>query len=174
MKKRILGIKIKNIIIFLIVMIIIITASVNINQVILNKSPIPQNISGKWSGQSAVSSQFSKSNQSAANGQEMVNIEITINADKNVTGKIGDAEFAGCTIKLNRTWFERLINVKTDYIITGSMKNGIVSADTAETRQISIPFSISNKELKGSVFEIEKWKYPNPLLSRLILTRNGE
>ncbi len=174
MKKRILGIKIKNIIIFLIVMIIIITVSVNINQIVLNKSPIPQNISGKWSGQSAVSSQFSKSVQTAANAQETVNIEITINADKNVSGKIGDAELAGCTIKLNRTWFERLINVKTDYIITGSMKNGIVSADTAELRQISIPFSISNKELKGSVFEIEKWKYPDPLLSKLILTCNGE
>lgn len=170
MKRRILGIKIKNIIIFLIVMIIIIILSVNINQVILNKSPIPQNISGKWSGQSAVSSQFSKSGQSDSNAQEMVNIEITINADKNVTGKIGDAELVGCTIAQNRTWFEKLIKVKTDYIITGSMKNGIVSADKVEIRQISIPFNISNGELKGSVFEIEKLKYPNPLISRLIMT----
>ncbi|MDD2620797.1 MAG: hypothetical protein PHC92_09045 [Syntrophomonadaceae bacterium] len=170
MKKNIFGIPLKTIIIFLIILLIIIAASVAYNRSVMNNWNPPESLVGKWTGQSEVFALFKKGISPSKYPEDWIIIEIMIGADRNVTGKIGDAELVNCTIKQNRTWFERLVRIKTDYIITGSLKNGMVQEDTTARRDISIPLNLSDGDLKGSIFEVKGWKYPDPLFPRLLLT----
>lgn len=170
MKKNILGIQVKTIIIFLVIMLIIIAVSVTYNRNILSNWNPPDSLVGKWEGQSEVSASFKKGQSPSEYPEDWINIEIIIGADRSVTGTIENAELVNCTVRQNRTWFERLIRIKTDYIISGNLTNGIVREDTKAKREISIPFNLSDGELKGSIFEVERWKYPDPLFPRLLLT----
>jgi hypothetical protein len=168
-KKRILGIPLRGIIMFPIILLILIIASVAYNRSVMNAWTPPEALSGTWTGQSEVCASFKKVGSPSESAEDWIQIELVIGADKNVTGTIGDADLAGCVVKRNRTWFERLIGIKTDYVVTGSLENGIVREDTAAVRDISIPFDVSEGKIKGSVFEVERWKYPDPLFPRLTL-----
>lgn len=170
MKKRIFGIQLKSIIIFLIIMLIIINISVAYNRKVMDDWNPPVSLTGKWAGQSEVFARFKKGQFPSRDPEDWIDIEIIIGADRSVSGRVGQAELVNCTVKQNRTWFERRINIKTDYIIIGNLKNGIIQEDTATGRDISIPFNLSDKEIKGTIFEVESWKYPDPLFPRLVLT----
>jgi hypothetical protein len=169
MNKKILGIRLKAIIIFLIIMLILIPVSVACNRSAMKNFTPSQSLIGKWTGECEISAPFKKGQSPSPYEEDWINIEIIIKEDGSVTGLIGDAQLTGCTVQQNRTRFEKLINIKTDYIITGSLKNGITKQDTAIERNITIPFNISDAELKGSIFEVESWKYPDPLFPRLLL-----
>lgn len=170
MKKLILKNKFKSAFVLLLFLFLLISLSVAYNRSLINNWNPPESLVGEWSGQSEVFAPFKKGQPPSVDPEDWINIQIAIEADGKVTGKIGDAEFVNCTVKQNRTWFERLIGIKTDYIIgEGYLDNGIVPDDTAIKRDISIPFNISDGTLKGSVFEVEKWKYPDPLFPRLLL-----
>lgn len=170
MKKKI-GFRFKAVIIFLIVIIIIIVSSVAYNRSVMNHWNPEESLIGEWTGQCEVSAAFKKGQSPSEYPEDWIHIEMMIEANGNVTGKVGDAELVDCTVKLNRTWFERLIRVQTDYIITGILQNGIVQEDTEVRRDINIPFNLSDGELKGSLFKVEGWKYPDPLFPRLILKK---
>ncbi len=170
MNKKILGIQLKTIIIFFIIMLILIPVSVTCNRSVMSNFTPSQSLIGKWTGECEISAPFKKGQSPSPYEEDWINIEIIIEEDGSVTGIIGDAQLIGCTVQQNRTRFEKLINIKADYIITGSLKNGITEKDTVIERNINMPFNISDKELKGSIFEVEGWKYPYPLFPRLLLT----
>ena len=170
MKKFILRNKFKAAFVFLISLLLLISLSVAYNRNLMNNWNPPKSLVGEWSGQSEVFAPFKQGQSPSMDSEDWINIQIVIESDGKVTGKIGDAELVSCTVKQNRTWFEKIIGIKTDYIIgEGYLENGIVPDDTVTKREISIPFDLSEGELKGSVFEVEKWKYPDPLFPRLLL-----
>jgi|GEM_PF-1350144 len=170
MEKKLFGIKLKTILVFLIILLSITSVSVAYNRSVMKHWQPPEALLGRWAGQSEISSQFRKGQSPGEDPADWVRIEITVTADGRVIGMVGNAELVDCTVRLNRTSFERFIGIKTDYIITGSLNNSIVPADTAVKRSISIPYNLSDEGLKGSIFEVESWQYPDPLFPRLLLT----
>jgi len=166
MKKRIFGIQLIVIIVFFAVMLAAIAVSVGYNRSVLDNWSPPEFLAGKWEGQSFL-------HASSTNPDDYVTIAIVIETDGKVTGKIDDAVLENCIVKQNRTWFEKLIGIKNDYMITGSLTKGTVKDDSAAVREIGIPFNLLEGELKGSIFKIEPWKYPDPLYPRILLTRTS-
>ena len=70
-----------------------------------------------------------------------------------------------CTARHNRGWFGKLLNIKTDYIIKGGYLEGaLTSKDSTNIKKFTMPFNIVNGEIKGTVMQIFKWKYPRPLV----------
>lgn len=176
MKKNILGIKPILIFVFLIVLALaLVFISVGWNRRALDNWNAPEALQEKWTGQSEVFAPFKKGISPSEFPEDWINIEIVIHADGTVSGMIGQAELVNCVVKQNRNWFERLIGIKTDTIIQGGyLKGPITHEDTVLEREISIPFNWTGDEINGSIFEIEAWKYPDPLFPRLTLNRAEE
>lgn len=159
-------IKIKYVLFCILIMLVFITISIIHNQNVMSQWIPSEDIIGIWSGKSEVNIS-SKINSSK---KDEIDITITVQKDGTIIGTIGDAELIGCHIALNRTDFERLINVKTDFIITGGyLKGKCNSKDLLDYRDISMPFNITNGTLKGSIFHVEGWKYPYPLFTHIKL-----
>ncbi len=161
--KKLFGVNIKHIMIGLIGILVLIYVGVTINQRIMDKWQPDDSIVGVWSGQGETR-KFG----------ELENIDVTINIDEKgvVTGTIGDAFIEECTIDLNRNDFERLLRIKSDYIIhEGYIKGKITSNDELTDRNISIPFSIEEGVLGGTIFTVKSLTYPDPLILHLELTK---
>jgi len=168
-KKSVFGIKPAGVIISIILLLLLVFIATTFNRSMLDNWSPPQSMAGKWTGQPEVFGPFKKGISPSEHTEDWVYIEMIIATDGSVTGKVGQAELADCMVKQNRNDFERLLEIKTDYIIRGTLKNGIVRDDTVEKRDISIPYNIIDGEMRGSIFEIEPWKYPDPLFPRLTL-----
>jgi hypothetical protein len=159
-------------IILLVIIFAVLSISVANNRRLLDDWNPPDSLVGKWSGLSEVFAPFKIGESPSEHPEDWIKIVIMIDDSAKVTGKIGQAEFAGCSVRQNRNWFEKFIGIKNDYVIRDCyIQNGIVQADTTKKRDISIPFNVIGNEIKGSVFEIEDWKYPDPLFPRMALTR---
>jgi len=161
--KKIFGVNIKHIMIGFICTIVLIYVGVTINQHNMAKWQPDGNIVGTWSGHGETR-KFG----------ELEHIAVTINIDEKgiVTGTIGDAFIEDCTIDLNRNDFERLLKIKADYIIhEGYISGKITSSDELTYRNISIPFSIKEDVLDGTIFTVEGLTYPDPLLLHLELMK---
>ena len=161
--KKLFGVNIKHIIIGLICILVLIYVGVTINKRLMDKWQPDGSIVGTWSG-------FGETRKFG----KLENIEVTINIDEkgNVTGTIGDAFIEECTIDLNRNDFERLLRIKSDYIIHGGYINGkITFNDELIYRDISIPFDIKEGVLGGTIFTVEGLTYPDPLILHLELIK---
>ncbi len=161
--KKLFGVNIKHIIIGLICILVLIYVGVTINQRLMDKWQPGGSIVGIWSGLGETR-EFG----------ELEHIEVTISIDEKgiVTGTIGDAFIEECTIDLNRNDFERLLRIKTDYIIHEGYINGkITSNDELTYRNISIPFNIEEDVLGGTIFTVEGLTYPDPLILHLELMK---
>ncbi len=134
MNKRILGIKIKMIIGFIIIMLVIITVSVFYNRSVMDKWSPTDSLTGEFSGESEVYAWFRKGQSPSEYPEDWIDVKIIIDSDGRVTGTVGDARLSNGTIKQNRTWFERLVNIKTDYIIAGFWK-AVLSLETKRKKK---------------------------------------
>lgn len=133
----------------------------------------PESLTGKWTGQSEVFASFKKGESPSEDAEDWIDIKVVVGAGGLVNGRVGEAELVDCTLKQNRNDFERMIGIKTDYVIACGLEKGIVQSDVAERRDISMPFNLIDGEFRGSLFEVESWKYPDPLFPRLSLTKEG-
>ncbi len=126
---------------------------------------------GTWQGKGRVFQSHFTRNSADSCKTDSVNIFITIYKDNRVSGNIGEAEFVDCIVKRNRSWLGRLLNFKTDYIITGgTIRGNIVPVDTVLQKKITIPFNIVDNNIKGTLMQTYKWKYPDPLI-RVIVSK---
>jgi len=172
MNRKVFGIKLKAIMIVFVILVVLIALFAVINRSLLDKWRPQETLVGKWTGQAEIFSEFKKGESPSTFPEDWINIEITINEDGSVTGMVGDAKMENCSIKLNRNQFEKALGIKTDYIINGGdLVNGINEEDQSARRNISIPFDIKDGKISGSLFEVEKWKYPDPLFPRLTLIK---
>lgn len=164
MSKRILGIRIKNIFIGILLIIALIVSAVQINSNRLAKWKPTEEMVGTWVGNTEIIADFKKDESPSSNPEDWFLLTIIIHPDGRVTGTMGDAVLEDCKINLNRNDFERAINVKTDYIISEGYLNGSICVDdSVDIREISFPFNIKENEIVGSIFHIEGMKYPEPL-----------
>lgn len=165
MNRKLFGIRIQYILLGVIAMIMFIVIGVLYNQNTMSKWQPNEKIIGTWIGNAKINAGFKII-------QDRIDIQITVYEDGTVTGTIGNAKLLGCKMSLNRNNFERFINVKTDYIISGGYLEGkIVPKDTLDYRDISMPFNIEAGTIKGSIFHVEKWKYPDPLFTHIEIKR---
>lgn len=78
-------------------------------------------------------------------------VAVDIRADGSVTGKIGDATLTNGSLKRNRGWLGRKLNVKTDYIITGSLSGPIVAAESITRSSVKVPVNFRGGTFVGGV-----------------------
>jgi hypothetical protein len=98
-------------------------------------------------------------------------VVITFTADGSVEGKVGEAVFQNSSVRRNRGWIERKLNLKTDFIVSGGTLQGRVTPrDEGTNSGFTIPFNIVDGKLKGTIMLIGKF----PLTGPLVLTRQQE
>jgi hypothetical protein len=114
-------------------------------------APLP---TGTWGGWHPVSVRLPTGATSFEFQKDTVEILMTVHPDRSVTGHIGKAKFSGCRVASNRGWFERLLDLNTDYVVLGDLSGAIYPRDRQIGREISIPFSLERDSLMGSVFQV--------------------
>lgn len=102
-------------------------------------------------------------------------LTIKILNDGKVSGSIGDASLKNCRVERNRGSIARALNFETDYIIQGKLSGAVDESDTGAPaeRDITLPFSVENGHFTGTLFVIESWAYPAPLLPRIRIARKS-
>ena len=78
-------------------------------------------------------------------------LALEIKGDGTVTGKVGDATLTKGRFRRNRGWLGRKLNIKTDYIITGSLEGPIVAAEGIVRSGVKIPVNNSAGKLVGGI-----------------------
>jgi hypothetical protein len=100
-------------------------------------------LTGEWSGQAIIIVNWCHQRQLA--------LAITVAADGTVTGRVGDAQLLEGRLRLNRGALGRMLNIKTDYRITGKLKGPIVAAEGIARDSVSIPFNLAAGAIRGGV-----------------------
>jgi hypothetical protein len=104
-----------------------------------------------------------------------VALDLIIHDDGTVTGTVGDAELVDCVLKQNRGELGRRLNMATDYIIMdGYLAGSIVAEDEVPEKAFTIPFNIVDGQMRGSLFWVKEWKYPLPLMPRIVLVKDRD
>lgn len=118
------------------------------------KWQIPNSVVGKWSGYQKVSVRNKKDHHFVfINAPELVQLSLEIGENGKVTGFLGNAVFTDCEISKNRGWMGRFLNIKTDYIITGTLNGAIFPEDPILLKKISMPFNSNDNHFSGSLFQ---------------------
>ncbi len=115
---------------------------------------VPETMTGKWSGKEIVTVRMKVDGKFVfISSKDSMDINLLIQKDNGVTGNIGNAILTDGIVSKNRGEVGRKIGIKTDYIITGNLKNTIFEEDTIELKPISMPFNIVNNCFEGSIFQ---------------------
>jgi hypothetical protein len=77
---------------------------------------------------------------------------LSIGPDGSVTGVIGNAEVISGRLERNRSWFGRLMNWRTDYVIRGTLSRVVESYGGTAGDRFSAPLNPRGSELDGSLF----------------------
>jgi len=91
---------------------------------------------------------------------------LTIGPDGSVAGVIGGAELISGRLVPNRSWFGRLMNWRTDYVIRGTLSRVVESYGGTAGDHFSAPVNFAAQELAGSLF-LSHPGAPKPLGLRL-------
>lgn len=134
-----------------------------------NEWNIPDSLPGIYTGKERALIRYDKNGQYIYRDEDVM-VSLMIDSMGRVTGMVGEAAFAGCTVSQNRGWIERQLNIKTDFLINGILKGSTFKDDTIVKKDISIPFDIENGELKGSMFLISNGQ-DFPIISILKLQK---
>jgi hypothetical protein len=97
-----------------------------------------------------------------------VAVDLRVDVDGSVHGAIGNAAVIEGRITFNRSWFGRLMNWRTDYLIRGRLSGALESGGAAGHR-FAAPLNLRTSKLTGSMF-LSNPRRPMPL--RLELTRH--
>jgi hypothetical protein len=101
----------------------------------------------------------------AGTAADSVRISITIHKDGTVSGAVGGATLNGCRAASNRGRISRALNIRSEYIVhNGTLEGAVFPVDTETRRTFTIPFTIRDGVLKGSVMVTKPWRYPKPLV----------
>lgn len=98
---------------------------------------------GHWKGDAEIFSNWTTARTLA--------VDIRISADDRVTGTIGDARLVDGKLVSNRSGFERVIGVKTDYRIVAALDGKLIAAESIERSSVSLPFNARDSALLGSI-----------------------
>ncbi len=145
--------------------IILIVVFLNLANNLSAGGELPDSILGNWTGKGNLHLPLAKKIPLSDVPEDNPQIDINISKDGTVTGHVGNAILRNCIITKNRGWFGRLLNIKTDFIIKeGYLEGKICPGDTVNQKQFTLPFNIHRGQLVGTIMQIHKWKYPDPLV----------
>jgi hypothetical protein len=131
----------------------------------------PLELIGTWTGCVEVFGPFKAEPYPSQHPDDIQKVVITFTADGSVEGKVGEAVFQNSSVRRNRGWIERKLNLKTDFIVSGGTLQGRVTPrDEGTNSGFTIPFNIVDGKLKGTIMLIGKF----PLTGPLVLTRQQE
>lgn len=163
--KKIVGIQVKHLLVVFFATIVLVFMGVSVNRQILERWTPEQTIVGTWTGVGETR---------GFGDLEEIEVRLVISESGSVSGSVGDAQIEDCDIKLNRNAFERFLRVKTDYIINdGYLQGQISDRDELSDRDISMPFNITDNVMDGTLFHVEGWSYPDPLLLHLNIEKDS-
>jgi hypothetical protein len=113
---------------------------------------VPKSLVGDWSGKQIVSVRYDINHKYVfVKAPDSINLALTIKENSDISGRLGTASFEYCTVKKNRGWLLRKLNMNTDYIITGKLSGAIFPSDTIASKAISFPFNMTNYSIDGSI-----------------------
>jgi hypothetical protein len=81
-----------------------------------------------------------------------IRAEFTIAADGSVTGTVDDVVLTTGQFMRNRSWFGRLMNWRTDYLLEGTLSRVVESYGGTAGDRISAPLNPRGRELHGALF----------------------
>lgn len=131
---------------------------------LLLAAPLPGELHGLWQGLvRGVGSHY----------HDTVLVSITFLEGGNVIGYIGNAEIHSCYSYRNRGTVGRFLNLKTDYIVKdGTVLGFIFPEDEPLDQAFTFPFNIlENGQIRGEFMLLQAWKYREPLLGPVYLTK---
>jgi hypothetical protein len=89
--------------------------------------------------------------------QKALPVRLAIAPSGDVTGQVGDAQLAAGRLKTNRGAIGRMLNIKTDYIVTGRLEGPIIAAEGVTRPGVKMPLNWTGSEFRGGV-NTEGWK----------------
>lgn len=109
---------------------------------------------GTWSGRQFVTVRYTTGFMKFrfVESRDSIPVEIHIDKDAGVSGRIGNAKLSDCRVIKNRGSIGRKLNLATDFAIRGKLEGFIFDGDTIVNKEIAIPFELSTGILSGSVF----------------------
>ena len=138
----------------------------------LFNSSIPDSVTGNWENNLNVKVRYKPDgNYIFVPSDEPVTINLKINSDGKVEGNFGTAKFENCTVKNNRGWIGKKLNLATDYVIKGKLSGKIFTKDTILSKDISIPFNMENNMLSGDIFNNESFLGLYPMAEVKLMSR---
>ena len=81
-----------------------------------------------------------------------ISVVFTIGPDGSVSGAVGDAALANGQLMRNRSWFGRLMNWRTDYLIRGKLSRVVESYGGTAGDRFSAPLILKGPDLDGALF----------------------
>jgi hypothetical protein len=100
-------------------------------------------IVGHWKGNAEIFSNWTTARTLA--------VDIRISSDDKVTGTIGDARLVDGRLVSNRSGFERVVGIKTDYRIVAGLDGKVIAAEGIDRATVSLPFNAVDSAIMGSV-----------------------
>lgn len=127
-------------------------------------APAVSDLAGQWQGKHRFTGiSYEEATQKKVVPQD-IDIVLHVSADGKVTGRLGGAKLSECVVELNRGWFGRMINIKTDFVIRGKIIGAVAAGSDSGTNTISAPFKLVDGRIKGTVFVTHSFTYPYPFL----------
>jgi hypothetical protein len=108
--------------------------------------PVPEQMQGTWRG----------------NAPGEIPAVLTVAADGSVSGSVGNAALLHARLHRNRSWFGRLMNWRTDWMMQGELAQPIASYGGSTGSRFSLPLTRRGAELDGSLF-LARPGAPRPL-----------
>jgi hypothetical protein len=81
-----------------------------------------------------------------------ISVVFTIGPDGSVSGAVGNAALTSGRFVPNRSWFGRLMNWRTDYLIQGTLSRVVESYGGTAGDRFSAPLNPRGSELDGALF----------------------
>ncbi|MHC4221224.1 MAG: M56 family metallopeptidase, partial [Planctomycetota bacterium] len=104
---------------------------------------VPKEFVGHWKGQAKIIVNWTK--------QRRLAIDIEVMPNGKVTGWVGDSQFKGATLKSNRGWLGKKLNIKTDWMIRGDLVGPVIKNENITREYINLLFNDidSDDKIKG-------------------------
>jgi hypothetical protein len=122
-----------------------------------DESIVTPTMAGHWTGNARIIVSWCH--------QTNLPVEVDIHADGSVIATVGDARLLEGRFQPNRGWLGRLLNLASDYIITGRLDGAIVAAEGITRERVMIPLDFNGGVFKGRVLtnglkfvEKDQWK----------------
>jgi hypothetical protein len=115
---------------------------------------LPDELTGRWQARPDVSTRSRLPDGDYHFTHDTLPIRLDVTADGRVTGVVGGATLADCTLRRNRGRVGRMLRIKTDYVIRGRLVGPVFAGDTVRERRISAPFNLRDGALRGTLFHL--------------------